>query len=97
MCGAITREALQLLELDCGIPKARLSAWLDDELGLPGKDGTWVFTAEGSTCRVALAPLESRSLGSVSIERTALTIEGEEPAQGTFMRLFTLRFASAGG
>ncbi len=81
------------MELDCGIAKARIDAWLDDELCLEGR----VFNCEGKTCTVATAALESRPLGAIKLERTSLHVEGEPQAVEEFMRLFTLRFMSAGG
>lgn len=85
------------MELDCGISSARLSAWLDDELRLESVDGGWHYVFDGASCRIALSPLASRPLGKVSIERTLLSVEGNDAAVVEFERLFTLRFASAGG
>ena len=85
------------MRLDCGIQLARIKAWLDDELVLACADDVWTFVHDDSSCRITLTPLESRELGRVSIERTELTVEGSGKAQDEFMRLFTLRFISAGG
>ena len=85
------------MRLDCGISPARLQAWLDNELALNRDEQGWLFLWEGASCRVVLAPLENRKLGYVSLERTELAVEGDELAENEFMRLFTLRFASAGG
>ena len=84
------------MELDCGIPIKRIVAWLEDELGLSLQDGMWEYRGEGM-CRIALEPLESRELGMVSIERACMRVEGDKSAMSDFMRLFTLRFMSAGG
>ena len=85
------------MELDCGIAKARIDAWLDDELGLPCEDGRRVFHFEGESCAVMTTALESRPLGAIEIERTSLQVEGDPRAVEELMRLFTLRFVSAGG
>ena len=81
------------MELDCGIAKTRIDAWLDDELGLKGR----VFRFEGEACTIATAALESRPLGAIKLERTSLQVEGDPRAIEEFMRLFTFRFMSAGG
>ena len=81
------------MELDCGIAKARIDTWLDDELGLEGR----VFHFDGQSCDVATTALESRPLGAIELERTSLQVEGDLQAIEEFMRLFTLRFMSAGG
>ena len=81
------------MELDCGIAKARIDAWLDEELGLEGR----AFHFEGESCAVETAALESRPLGAIELERTSLRVEGGSQAVEEFMRLFTLRFMSAGG
>ena len=85
------------MEIDCGISRARLSAWLDDELRLESSGGRWTFACGDGTCQVTLSPLEDRPLGGVSIERTLLSAEGDKAAEAEFKRLFTFRFASAGG
>ena len=85
------------LELDCGIAYGRLAAWLDDELGLAGRDGAWLFMTDGLTCTIALDPLPPRHMGRFALERTRLVAEGPASAVDTFERLFTLRFMSAGG
>lgn len=100
------------MQLDCGIRYARISAWLDDELGLVredcqpeelpvsgagGADWHWVFVSNGASCRVSAFPLESRVYGGIAIERTQLSAQGDQPAIDAFERLFTLRFISAGG
>ena len=81
------------VELDCGIAKSRIDAWLDRELGLEGR----VFHFEGESCAVSTSLLESRPFGTIELERTCLKVEGDAGAIDEFMRLFTLRFASAGG
>jgi len=85
------------MELDCGIAKARIDAWLEDELRLAFEGDRWVFCFEEEMCHIATPPLESRPLGAIEIERTALQVEGDSRAVEEFMRLFTLRFVSAGG
>ena len=85
------------IDLDCGIAHRRLEAWLRDELALPATSDGWVFEHAGTTCLIAIAPLEARPLGSVSIERCALRAVGAPQALDEFERLFTLRFMSAGG
>ena len=85
------------MQFDCGISMARLAGWLDEELRLARDEGGWVFCHEGSICHVTLDRLENRKLGSYSIERTMLSAEGDDGALAEFERLFTLRFASAGG
>ena len=85
------------MELDCGIPRRRLEAWLDDELVLERRAGAWVFPHESGTCNIALAPLPNRKLGVLDFERTFIEIAGDDRAIDAFIRQFTLRFASAGG
>ena len=85
------------IDLDCGIAYSRIEAWLRDELALPFDDGTWIFEHANESCRIQIAPLEPRSLGSVSLERCNLTANGSAAAIDAFDRLFTLRFMSAGG
>ena len=85
------------MKLDCGIQKARIDAWLADELALAYADGRWLFHCNGATCSVATVELENRVLGAFSLERTELRAEGGPVAIEEFMRLFTLRFMSAGG
>lgn len=85
------------MKLDCGIGKARIDNWLAGELALERIEGCWVFTCDGAVCRIATAPLAARSLGPVKLERTDLTVEGDEAAIEAFMHLFTLQFISAGG
>ena len=85
------------MELDCGIAKARIDAWLDDELGLAREGERRSFRFRGEACAVATAALEGRSLGAIELERTSLKVEGDPQAVEEFMRLFTLRFMSAGG
>lgn len=85
------------MELDCGIRRDRIVAWLDDELGLGEKDGTWAFEVHGKTCRITLAPLENRIIGKFDLQRTLVTFEGDDDAIARLYRLFTLRFMSAGG
>ena len=85
------------MQYDCGISMARLASWLDEELRLDREGDSWAFNQGVATCRVTLKPLENRPLGSYSIERTMLSAEGDEAALAEFERIFTLRFASAGG
>ena len=85
------------MRLDCGIKRSRLATWLDEELRLPRDEDGWVFQFGGGTCRIELNPLQDRTLGCVSIERTELAAEGDGVAVSELSRLFTLRFASAGG
>lgn len=85
------------MELDCGIRRARIVAWLDDELALARVDGRWVFEDGERTCAIALAPLENRVLGRLDLERTLVTIDGDQKAVDVFYRLFFLQFISAGG
>ena len=85
------------LDLDCGISCARISLWLDDELALDSDRGSWTYAAHGQSCSIALEPLENRTLGHVSLERTHLTAQGGPDALAEFEKLFTLRFISAGG
>lgn len=90
-------SASEHIDLDCGIAYSRLEAWLRDELALPKADDGWVFSHAGASCSICIAPLEPRPLGSVSIERCALHVDGAPAALDEFDRLFTLRFMSAGG
>ena len=85
------------MDLDCGIAISRLEAWLCNELALPMDCSNWVFEYRGASCRIGIAPLEPRTLGTVSIERCNLIAEGDAVALDEFERLFTLRFMSAGG
>ncbi|MBQ9068122.1 MAG: hypothetical protein IJ131_03535 [Eggerthellaceae bacterium] len=85
------------IELDCGIAQQRIVSWLEGELRLPHEDDGYRYSHEGTTCIARTQPLENRTVGTVSIERTALYIEGEADAVAAFMHLFTLRFISAGG
>ena len=86
------------MQLDCGIREERIVAWLSGELALPRRDdATWVFTCADGCCRVSTSPLPARALGALSLDRTLLAIEGDPPAIEELMRLFTLRFISAGG
>ena len=101
-------DETQNITLDCGIPYARLTAWLDDELTLSrADDGLWTFACEkapddsqarvASTCQVGLTRLEDRALSNFALEHTQITIDGDAAAVATLMKLFTLRFISAGG
>ncbi|MBQ9004592.1 MAG: hypothetical protein IJ087_22370 [Eggerthellaceae bacterium] len=85
------------MELDCGIPRARLVAWLDDELALDRTEDAWRFSCEAGPCTIALAPLAPRRLGTLEFERTSIVLSGDRDAIESFLHLFTLRFASAGG
>lgn len=85
-------------ELDCGIAMRRIAGWLKDELCLSSAEsGRYLFTNNNATCSVHIAPLENRSFGTLELERTHMRIEGDLLAVEAFMRLFTLRFISAGG
>ena len=85
------------MELDCGIATKRIIEWLDDELALERAGADWEFPFEGGRCHVTVSPLPNRALGNVSLERTLVTIDGDQRALDEFYRLFTLRFISAGG
>ena len=85
------------IDLDCGIAYGRIASWLDDELALPCEGGCWLFEVAGAACSVSLEPLEPRTLGAVSLERSHLVADGAPGAVDEFERLFTLRFMSAGG
>ena len=91
------KPARRHIDLDCGIAYSRIEAWLRDELALPFDDNAWTFEHAGESCRIQIASLEPRSLGSVSLERCNLTANGDATAIDVFDRLFTLRFMSAGG
>ena len=58
---------------------------------------SYEFPTGETCCMVTLTPLENRSVGKVTLERTHLRVEGTKEAVDSFMRLFTLRFISAGG
>ena len=88
---------LHEIDLDCGISYARIASWLDDELALPRDQKRWLYVHGNESCLVALEPLENRTLGNISLERTHLTVDGDPVAIATFEKLFTLRFISAGG
>lgn len=98
------------IDFDCGIAIKRITAWLDDELGLahtggaqceafdvPSPGTTWDYPRGQASCHVRLEPLESRPLGMVHLERTRLTAWGDAGALEEFRKAFTLRFMSAGG
>ena len=85
------------MELDCGIPRARIVGWLDDELMLPIENRHWIFRADSGSCRISLEPLADQTLGGLSLERTCLRADGDIDAIEAFRHLFILRFASAGG
>ena len=85
------------MELDCGIACKRIEAWLDNELSLPREGDAWMFSCDEGSCRVEAVAQESRTLGTIALERTLVRVEGNPPATEAFMRLFTLRFMSAGG
>ena len=85
------------MELDCGIAFKRIRSWLCDELSLPCQNGVWTYAHEGSSCRVFATDLGKQTVNRVTLERTLLRVEGDGPAADEFMRLFTLRFISAGG
>ena len=90
---------MRSIDLDCGIAYRRLVDWLDSELALERQaDGSWMFAIDGgSSCTIAIAPLAHRKLGTVELERTSLSAEGDPSALDAFYALFTLRFISAGG
>jgi hypothetical protein len=85
------------IDLDCGIASRRITAWLDDELGLPREDGAWVCFHGQASCRICVEPLDSRPLGTILLERTRLVARGDAAAVEAFRKAFTLRFMSAGG
>lgn len=85
------------VELDCGIAKARIDSWLDDELALACEGDRRVFSFKGERCVVSTRELERRSYGPIKLDRTGLAVEGQDGAVEEFMRLFTLRFMSVGG
>ena len=85
------------LDLDCGITVTRIVAWLDDELALRHSPNGWVFATQDGTCLVKAEPLESRTIGPISLERTRLVAHGDSDTLAAFEKLFTLRFVSAGG
>lgn len=87
----------RIIDLDCGITYARIAAWLDDELALPFDDEHWTYESEAQRCRISLEPLENRSFGTISLERSHLVASGDPDALSSFEKLFTLRFISAGG
>lgn len=88
---------LHEIDLDCGISYARIASWLDDELALPRDQERWLYVRGTESCLIALEPLENRTLGNISLERTHLTVDGDPAAIAAFEKLFTLRFISAGG
>ena len=90
-------EPLHEIDLDCGISYARIASWLDDELALPRDQGRWLYVCGTESCLIALEPLENRTLGNISLERTHLNVDGDPAAIASFKKLFTLRFISAGG
>ena len=85
------------MKLDCGISRKRIVGWLNDELALSHEGQAWFFEVNGKTCRITANALASRQLGAVKVERTLVSIEGDESAAEAFMHVFTLRFMSAGG
>ena len=86
------------LDLDCGIASARILSWLEDELALSqDSPGAYVYESDGQTCTVEATPLGRDYSRPFALERTQLVIVGPEGAVDAFMRLFTLRFISAGG
>lgn len=85
------------VELDCGIAKARIDSWLDDELELTCEGDRRVFSFRGERCVVSTRELERRLCGPIKLDRTGLAVDGQDKAVEEFMRLFTLRFMSAGG
>ena len=92
------QEETQNITLDCGIAYARLETWLVDELALASSDdGTWLFEHGDAACAVTLSHLENRTLGTFALERTKVSVGGDAAAVAAFMKLFTLRFISAGG
>ena len=86
------------LVLDCGIATARIVSWLEDELDLTATaERSYEFHMDGGTCHVGVRGLPNRTAGRLALERTELTIDGDAATTAAFMRLFTLRFISAGG
>ena len=88
---------VKTIDLDCGIAFERIESWLNDELELPRSGQSRIFADQGETCSIRIEPLEQRTLGLVSIERTHLIAQGSPGAVESFEKLFTLRFISAGG
>ena len=86
------------LDLDCGIAPARILPWLEDELALSrDAGGAYVYESDGQTCTIEVTPMGRDFSRPFALERTRLVITGTEEAVDAFMRLFTLRFISAGG
>lgn len=92
-----TGERMRRLDLDCGIARARIEAWLDDGLRAVRSKDRWVVEAGGSSCSVLLVQLEPRTLGGLELERVRLVVEGTARGVDELERLFTLRFLGAGG
>ena len=93
----MSANSTKRIDLDCGIPYRRISAWLDDELALERCGESWVFHDNNEQCAISLRELEKRSFRHLEFERTQLVAEGDAQALETFNHLFTLRFISAGG
>lgn len=85
------------LTYDCGIALKRIRGWLENELGLMRENGIYTFTCSKGSCRITAEPLENRTVGKVSLERTELHVTGNPEALDVFIHAFTLRFISAGG
>lgn len=85
------------IDLDCGISYARIASWLETQLPTVAEGDSWVFHADGSSCLIRTEALEPRSFGTISLERTRLTVDGDWHAVDEFHRLFALQFYSAGG
>ena len=85
------------IDYDCGIAMARITHWLDCELGLPREGDSWTFSSGNRACTIQVQPLQSRTLGTVTLERTHFLAQGDAEAIEALRNLFTLRFMSAGG
>lgn len=84
------------LDLECGVAYAYLHGWLAAS-GSEVAEGRYVFRKGASVCRASLTKLEPRQVGVVTLPRTALHIEGDQPAVDALHREFIYRFLSAGG
>lgn len=85
------------IDLDCGIACHRITNWLDDELRLPRENASWLYHTGPACCYIHVTPLESRTFGTIALERTHLIAHGDAEALESFRKAFTLRFMSAGG
>ena len=71
-----------VIEKECSIDPARLSRWVSNEVG---------------TCTITVTPLPIRKLGSVTLPRSLVRIEGSVEACRETWERFYLAFMSAGG